>query len=927
LEAVLGRSAEVAALEAFARPGSLRALLLDGPAGIGKTTLWLEGVRLAEEGGARVLTARPASEEAKLSFAGVSDLLAPVLEATLPMLPAPQRRALEVALLLRDPDEEAAGDRAVFAAFTGILRGLAASGPVLVAIDDVQWLDPPSAAALAFAVARLDAEASVGLLVARRSERLEPAPLGLERSLGADRFERVPVGRLSLGAISRLLRERLGTALPRPAVLRIDELSAGNPFYALALGESLLEADGHAPDRLRVPPTLQQLLGARVEQLPAPTQEALLLVAAAGAATTAVLEEVLGADPWPQLRPALAAGLIKVKDDRVSFTHPLHGEAVYASADADRRRRAHAALASASSDIEERARHLSRALDRPDAAAAGVIEEAGGLTRRRGARSVSAELFEAAARLTPRDETTVRARRLLLAATATYEAGDTGRARSLFEGLVAELEGGAERTEAMWRLGIVLDETGNWRQAMGLWQSALETGPDDDLVAELHRSMAMSSIFTGSAADAVAHADAAVEAAEASGRPKQRAYATAMRAFVAIMAGDPAYREYIECALELEPLVPALPGEWSPTVVAAECARLAHDLPEATRLLEKVLHSAEERGDANLEQWAAFGLGDVSIELGDLPRADALVDTVLELAEQTEVMRMPALRMRAHVDALLGRVDAARAAAEESLAEAERLGENLHVAGAHGVLAFLAVSQGEPAAAADHLFEARRLAGLLGIAVPRYIRSCLDEAEAAAAAGRPEQAEDALRTFEARVPDVPEWLVPLHRRARAVVAGDEKAFAVSELEAALAAPALAEVPFERARTLLALGVARRRALERAAARQALAEAATAFDQLGTPLWATRAREELARVGGRAPGDTLTTSERRIAELAAEGSSNKEIAATLFVSVKTVEAALTRVYRKLGVHSRAALGRALAAQTVGESPLSAGSDRT
>jgi DNA-binding CsgD family transcriptional regulator len=212
----------------------------------------------------------------------------------------------------------------------------------------------------------------------------------------------------------------------------------------------------------------------------------------------------------------------------------------------------------------------------------------------------------------------------------------------------------------------------------------------------------------------------------------------------------------------------------------------------------------------------------------------------------------------------------------------------------------------------------------LGIVGPRHARLCLDEAEAAAAAGRAEQAEEALRVFEGRVPDPPDWLEPLFRRARAVVRGADTAFAVAELVDALAARSLAELPFERARTVLALGVARRRGLERAAAREALTEAATAFEQLGTPLWAERARAELARVGGRAPGDSLTTAERRIAELAADGSSNKEIAAALFVSVKTVEAALSRVYRKLGVRSRAALGKALAEQSVGESPLSAGS---
>jgi DNA-binding CsgD family transcriptional regulator len=469
----------------------------------------------------------------------------------------------------------------------------------------------------------------------------------------------------------------------------------------------------------------------------------------------------------------------------------------------------------------------------------------------------------------------------------------------------------------------VLDETGHWREAMALWEEALATATDDHLIAEVRRSMAMTSTFTGSIADAVAHADAAMAAAEASGRAQQRAYAAAARAYVAIMAGDLSYRTFIDRALELEPLVAALPGEWSPSVTAAECARLAHDLPDAKQRLEDVYRRAAETGDANLEQWAAFGLADVEVELGNLERADRLADAVLELAQQTEVMRMPGLRQRALVDALLGREAEARAAGEESLAEAERSGERLHAGGAHTVLGFLALSRGDAAEAADHLREARLVSESMGLSVARYLRPYLDEAEAAAAAGRPEQAESALASFDAAVPVAPEWLVPLRRRAAVLVRNrGERDSGLAELEAALADSLLVELPFERARTVLATGIARRRRRERAAAREALTEAAAQFDALGTPLWAARAREELARIGGRAPGDSLTTSERRIAELAAQGSSNKEIAAALFVSVKTVEAALSRVYRKLGVRSRAALGRALAEQSVGESPLSA-----
>jgi len=920
---LLGRDHELATLERFVDSSSPEALLLDGPAGIGKTSLWLEGVRLALERGRRVLTSRPASEETGLSFAGVSDLVGPALDEVRPALPRPQARALEVALLLREPTDTGPDERAVYAGFAGALRLLASTSPLLVAVDDLQWLDAPSASALAYAFARI-AGSPVGLLLARRSDGDEPPPLGLARTPDAAPLAHVRVGRLSLGALGRLLRERLGLALPRPGMLRVEQLSGGNPFFALELGRSLLASGAPASERLVVPPTLTDLLRARLDELPARTRETLLLVAAAGKPSLDLLERSIGADPRSRLQPARAAGVVELTDGGVAFSHPLLGEAVYGEADPRRRRRAHETLADASDDVEERARHLARALDRPDAAAAATLEEAAERARRRGARSVSAELFEAAARLTPPADEAAWARRLLQAAGSLYDAGDSGRARGVLEGLVGTLPSGTERTEAMWRLGVVLDETGHWPEGMRLWQDALAVATEHHLVAEIRRSMAVTSAYTGSMAEAVAHADAAMAAADRSGRDQQRAYAAAARAYIAVLAGDPSYGHFVDRALALEP--PGLLGEWSPSATAAECARLAHDLPAARRRFEEVLRRAVESGDAHLEQWSSFGLADVELELGELARADELADAVLELAEQTQVMRIPGLRLRGLVDTLLGRADAARAAVEESLAESIRNGEKLYQGRAHSVLGFLALSEGDAARAADHLGEARRLGEEMGFAVPRYLRPYLDEAEAAAAAGRSQQAEEALAAFEARVPEPSRWLALLLVRAEAIVHQARDRALLDELAAAVADGSFDELPFECARTLLVIGVGRRRALERAAARRALEEAESRFERLGTPLWAARAREELARIGGRAGGGGLTPAERRVAELASRGSSNKEIAAALFVTVKTVEATLSRVYRKLGVRSRAALGRTLAQQSVGESPLAADPER-
>ena len=211
-----GVSPSCVALRGFLAAGAPvpAALVLEGDAGIGKTTLWQAGIEIAGEAGHRVLRCQAAVAESQLAFAALSDLLAGTLEDTLPGLPPPQRRALEIALLLVEPAGAPPDIRALAAACLGVIRQLTARSTVVIAIDDVQWLDASSRTVLEFAVRRLAGE-PVAVLVATRGIGQEP-PLGLERTLPADRLLRVAVTSLSMGAVHRLLHARLGTALPRP---------------------------------------------------------------------------------------------------------------------------------------------------------------------------------------------------------------------------------------------------------------------------------------------------------------------------------------------------------------------------------------------------------------------------------------------------------------------------------------------------------------------------------------------------------------------------------------------------------------------------------------------------------------------------------------------------------------------------------------
>jgi hypothetical protein len=251
--------------------------VIEGQAGIGKSTIWLAGVKAAHERQLRVLSSRPAEAERGLAHAGLGDLFENVLDIVLPALSAPRRSALEAALLVQE-SARGSDPRTLGVAVRSALEALAADKPVVLAIDDVQWLDASSASTLAFALRRLH-EQPVVLLLARRVEE-EAAPSELERAVDADRVEQLSVGPLSLGATHRLLQARLGQTFSRPTLLRVHDVSGGNPFYALELARVLVSGEADPMQPLHVPETLETLVRARLGGLPPATHDALLLVSA-----------------------------------------------------------------------------------------------------------------------------------------------------------------------------------------------------------------------------------------------------------------------------------------------------------------------------------------------------------------------------------------------------------------------------------------------------------------------------------------------------------------------------------------------------------------------------------------------------------------------------------------------------------------------
>ena len=268
---VVGRESEIDSVHDFleAVPGGPIALLIEGEIGIGKTTLWREGIAEAGERGLQVLTSRPVEAEIALPFAVLGDLLGDVPDAALGRLPDPQREALEVALLRAGTKPGGLQRRAVALGVLGALRVLAEDTPLVLAIDDVQWLDPPSADALAFAARRLRDE-PIGFLLARRAEASEESRVELETALDSDRLTRLVIGPLDIRSLDRLLRAQLGRQFLRPALVELQRVSGGNPFFALELGRALLTRDvSPAPgEPLPVPATLNELVRERLAGIP-----------------------------------------------------------------------------------------------------------------------------------------------------------------------------------------------------------------------------------------------------------------------------------------------------------------------------------------------------------------------------------------------------------------------------------------------------------------------------------------------------------------------------------------------------------------------------------------------------------------------------------------------------------------------------------
>jgi DNA-binding CsgD family transcriptional regulator len=887
------------------------ACVIEGEPGIGKTTLWAASVAVAQGISLSVLSARPAGGEVQLAFAVLGDLLADVLNETLPALPGPQRRALEIALLLEEGRGPAPDRHAVAVALLGVLRLVAQSSPVLVAVDDVQWVDASSAAVLEFAFRRLRGE-PIRFLGAVRVEAGEDARVELAAAFAEER--RIRLGSLTVGATHRLVRERLGIALPRPLLLRVHETSGGNPFYALELARALRRVDRSPEAGARLPVTapLQELVRARLGALPPPAQEALLVIASLATPTVSVVEAALPR-ARPRLAAAAAAGVLQLEDDFVAFSHPLLASAVYSGAAPERRRRVHRQLAGVVRDAEERARHLALAAPDRDAGVAAALDHAALAASRRGASDAAADLYELAAARTPTCATRDLRRRRGAAADAHATSGAISRATAILQALLDELPAGDERAEILLRLARVGSDL---PIVIELADRARREATDDRVLASAHLFLAMAWPDRG-IDHALAHGRLALEHAD---RVDDRELATTILTKLAhweLWAGETT-PGLIERALASKVRGDGLRGYFDPRMPLALRRMYQGRLAEARTLFDDLLDEAQQDGDEVAAIAARGRLADVALRAGEWERAAAHAAAVYEHVEQIGLEYDDGIGVywRALVDAHLGVVDRARAAATLSQELADRAGTANTRVLALGVLGFLDLSLGDARAARERLtptlewLTSKHLALATHPMAPYAIESIV-------AAGDIDGARALIRQFddEAHALESP-WAIAIAARCRGLAAaGDgDLAAGVEALEHALALSARQPWPFERARTLLALGRTQRRAKRKRAARESLEAARDAFATVGASLWAGQARRELQAIGGRSPsGSELTAAEERVAVLVARGRTNREVAAALYPAERTVEGHLTRIYTKLGVHSRAELAHRLAAR--------------
>lgn len=887
-----------------ARAGRGGALLLQGDPGIGKSAL----LGYAREGasGMRVLTAIAADAESTLAYAALHQLLRPVLPLA-GRLPAPQSRALRVALgaELGDPPDRFL----VSLATLTLLSEAGGEQPLLCLLDDVQWADPPTQEVIAFVSRRLetDAVAMVAAMTEGRGHALEAAGIRTLHLAG-----------LASDAACAVLEERSAVALAPVVRDALVQATDGNPLALIELPKVLtadqLSGRRPLPDPLPVGEDLERIFVERVRSTGPASRSALLVSAAAGSASIDVLEQAAQRLGVEDVVSALseAADVVRVEHSAVAFRHPLIRSAVYQDASPAQRRSAHRALAEALAGQEDgadrRAWHLGQAALAPDEGVARELERSAERALRRAGHAAAVLVLERAADLSPTDRH--RGRRLVAAADAAWRAGDEPRCRALLDR--AERLGSAEpplRLRCQYLRGLIELRSGVPADALRiLLENAAEA-------VEVEPDLALRLLSS------------AGEAGFQAGDPEATEQ---IRRLMAVLPADPGSDRFLIARLYLS-VSPMSAGE-APAGVHHDFARLLEledpdllarvggmtfglgEYELARRLRTRSVARARILGAAGTLAWALRSLALDEVFRNRYVWAEACAGEGYRLALETGQPNLACQHkaVLAEVAGLRGREEESRRLMEEVLAEAAGRGLQGTVAMVRRAQAELALARGDAQEAIvqlEALWEApASQRGVAFAAIP-------DLAEAAARAGRPELVGERLPVYIAWAESSgSSAAAALAARSRALLASGEVADGLYR-EALRLHPA-AERPLDTARSALLYGEHLRRERRRVDARAQLRAALETFASLGTVRWEERARSELRATGERArrraPGslERLTQQELQVARVVSQGATNREAAAQLFISPRTVDHHLRSVFGKLGIRSRAELVRAV-----------------
>lgn len=863
------------------------AVVIAGAAGIGKSALWESLTSRVMEGGARLLVTRPVEAELPMGYVGLGDLLGGIASEVLGDLPQVQASALSAALSL-DAAPEGGNSLLVGRATVTALRILATERPTIVAIDDVQWLDPSSVRALAFAVRRLEGS-RVGFALTVREAY--PDPLGLADALG-DRTSVIHLDGLSLGAIGRLVRSRIDPGIPRHLLLRIHERSAGNPFFAMQLARA---------GQGRLPSSLEELVRQRLDVVPAAARTAIELVAVLGPLPPSAFDDHAGLDA------AVAAGILVEDGEHVRFDHPLIAAGAYERIPPARRRALHRRAADLAGAAEERAQHLALATPGPDPTTAQALEDAARAASLRGAVETAVDLAKHATRLTPAGDRVARARRTMDQADYLFRAADERGARAIVDEILETDTRGTIRTRAL--VHRALTSTDAQSAVVALEAAAREPHDDVRLRTRTLAQLAWQrGAWLGDVEPASAEALAALEMAEGVGDEPTLVTALTTAGLVLSLAGDPHAAGHFRRALDIIDRVPAAVGDHTPRLAFANERWWRGDFAAAESLLADERRLAEAHGDEGLLMRLDIFAAEFALRRGLWDEAAGLLERGLAGAQ--DYWRMTALIKRTILQGRRGEPGALLDAAELRASPVASSDPIFAAAGDFG-FGLIANAEGRIAEAAGAMLVLPELSDRSGSRGPEYAILIPETVAVLVEAGLVGDAEVLTRHLERRRLQLEPWgvaAVSLCRGLLAMADGDAER-ALSLLEAAVDGFDRIAAPWELGHAYLATGMASRRAGKRRRAADALVRAETIFAALRAEPARRKAAEELTRARPRPrQDDRLTAAEARVAGLVVEGLTNREVAARLFTTIATVEAHLTRIYAKLGLRSRTDLAR-------------------